>query len=161
MKKSEIAMLCFFLLLCFIVALMGSVWTEESVKTWYVTLNKPSWTPPSFVFPIAWTILYTLMAVAAWMVAINEGDPHKKKVAFIAFGVQLFLNLIWSYLFFSLRSPSLAFIDIVLLEIAILATIWAFYRVRPLAGWLLVPYMLWVTFALCLNGAIVLANRQS
>lgn len=158
LKKNELAMLCFFLLLCLIVGLIGSHWTQESVHTWYLTLRKPSWTPPPFIFPIAWTILYILMGVSAWLIWKTEAPASLKRVAYGAFGVQLFLNFIWSYLFFSLKSPLLGFFDIILLVTAISFTIACFYRIRPLSAYLLIPYLLWVFFALCLNGAILTMN---
>jgi translocator protein len=120
---------------------------------WYAQLDKPAWTPPSWVFGPAWTTLYTLMGIAAWLVWMRPASPARR-VALTVFFVQLVLNAIWTPLFFSARLPGAALIDIILLWLAIVATILLFWRVRPLAGALLIPYILWVSFAAALNFAI-------
>lgn len=138
---------------------LGGIATSSSVSSWYLTLTKPPWNPPSWVFGPVWTLLYILMGVAAWLVwRLGVGDP-KVRVALVLFGVQLLLNLLWSVLFFGLRSPGWALLEIVVLWAFILATLLAFYRLRPAAGLLLVPYQLWVTFATALNTAIWWLNR--
>jgi translocator protein len=120
---------------------------------WYAQINKPSWTPPSWVFGPAWTTLYALMAIAAWMVWMRPATPARR-AALTAFFVQLVLNALWTPLFFGARAPGLALVDIVLLWMAIAATIVLFWRVRPAAGALLIPYILWVSYATALNFAI-------
>ena len=137
------------LLLCVGGGLLAGLITEESVRTWYPTLVKPAWTPPNFVFPIAWTILYALMGIAVWLVW--ESPTSHKNTAFSFFGIQLFLNFIWSYLFFYLYNPGLALLDILLMWIAIVVTIWAFWRHSKIASLLLVPYLVWVSYAFTLN----------
>jgi tryptophan-rich sensory protein len=139
-------------LLCAAVAAAGSYFTAPEIPTWYAGLNKPAWVPPNAAFPIAWTTLYLLMAVAAWL-AWREGGPGAP-AALALFAAQLALNFAWSPLFFRLHWIGLAFADIVVLWVAILATTVQFWRVRPLAGVLLLPYLGWVTFAAALTLAI-------
>jgi tryptophan-rich sensory protein len=150
---ADLPMLAGFLALCFGVAALGGWWTAEGVGTWYRTLRKPSWNPPNWVFGPVWTALYTMMAVAAWLVWRRR---HEARVgpALALFAVQLALNLAWSGLFFAMRRPDLGAIDIAALWAAILATTVAFARVRPVAGALLVPYLLWVSYAGALNVAL-------
>ncbi|GGA83744.1 sensory protein TspO [Arenimonas soli] len=128
---------------------------------WYQVLKKPSWNPPSWLFGPAWTTLYVLLGVGAWLVAREPGpsaDAARPR-SWVSFGLTAALNLAWTPLFFGLRSPALAFVDISLLWAA---TVWmtlSFGRVRPLAGYLQIPMVLWVSFALVLNGTIWLINR--
>lgn len=146
------------LLICYAVAAGGSVFTATSVRDWYPTLIKPSWTPPSWLFGPVWTLLYTMMAVAAWLVWRRHGEAPVG-LALGIFGVQLALNFAWSLLFFGLHRPDLAMLDIVALWLSILATIIIFYRLSTLAALLLIPYLLWVTFASALNYALWHLNR--
>lgn len=147
-----------FLLLCFGVAGLGGYWTSASVGDWYLTLRKPSWNPPSWVFGPVWTILYAMMAVAVWIVWRHRGESGTH-IALALFSVQLALNLAWSGLFFGLRNPLAGFIDIVALWLAIIATMIAFWRISTMAGVMFVPYLLWVSFAAALNLALWLMNR--
>lgn len=125
---------------------------------WYLTLNKPSWNPPGWVFGPVWTLLYTMMAIAAWLVW-RKGGIAKQRRPLTLFAVQLLLNALWTPLFFGLHMLGVAFAEIILLWIAILATILAFRKVSPSAAWLLVPYLLWVTFAAILNATLWWMNR--
>lgn len=126
---------------------------------WFASLAKPTFQPPDWLFGPVWTVLYVAMAVAAWVVQRTAGvDSELRRRAFVLFFVQFALNLAWTPLFFGLRSPGVAFIDICALWIVLLWTLLAFGRVRPLAGYLLLPYLLWVSFALVLNGTIWLMN---
>jgi benzodiazapine receptor len=120
---------------------------------YYAALAKPAWSPPAWVFGPAWTVLYILMAVAAWMVW-RRGGWRAQRGALGLYLVQLALNALWTPLFFGLQNPGLAFAEIVLLWLALAATLVAFFRVDRWAGCLLVPYLLWVTFAAALNFAI-------
>jgi benzodiazapine receptor len=140
-----------FLLICLTTAGLGSLLTLPAIPGWYASLEKPAWTPPNAVFSPVWTTLFVMMAVAAWLVW-RAGSP--RALPLTLFGMQLVLNAGWSGLFFALRSPGLAFAEILLLWAAILATLVAFWRVRPAAGLLLVPYLLWVSYAVALNFAI-------
>lgn len=142
-----------FIALSFGVASLGGYWTSLSQPEWYDQLAKPSWTPPSWLFGPVWSALYLAMAVAAWRVW-RQGGWARQRRPLTLFLVQLFLNLIWSGLFFGLRSPALGMIEIVLLWLAILLTLLAFRRADHLASWLFVPYLLWVTFAAALNFAV-------
>ncbi len=134
-------------------AVTASLLTRPSIPTWYETLNKPSWTPPNWVFGPVWTTLYILMGVAAWLVW-RRGGFAAAALPLSLFLVQLALNAAWSGIFFSWHRPGLAFLEIVILWFAILATLVLFWREKPAAGWLLVPYWLWVGYAAALNGAI-------
>lgn len=138
------------LALCFVAASIGGLATAHSIPNWYVTLNKPSWNPPNWLFGPVWTVLYAMMAVAAWMVWRRAGTQGGS-TALIMFVVQLMLNVLWSVFFFGLRNPALALAEIVLLWFAIAATTYMFWKIRPLAGQLFVPYLLWVSFAAFLN----------
>jgi benzodiazapine receptor len=141
------------------VAAVGGAATASSVSTWYPNIEKPAWTPPSWLFGPVWTLLFIMMGVASWLVWRSGGGDPKVRTALILFGAQLAFNLLWSVLFFGLRRPGLALLEIVVLWAFILATLVAFYRLRPAAGLLLVPYQLWVTFATALNAAVWWLNR--
>jgi tryptophan-rich sensory protein len=140
------------------VAVVGGAATASSVGDWYDGLAKAPWNPPSWLFGPAWTVLYVLMAVAAWLVAREGVDEHDVRVALVLYGVQLALNLAWSLVFFGLRRPGFALVVIVALLVAIAATAVAFHAVSPAAAWLLAPYLAWVAFAATLNGWVALAN---
>lgn len=133
--------------------------TARGVDTWYPTLAKPSFNPPAWVFGPTWTVLYILMGVALFLVWRQGLDTPGVRLALIVFAVQLVLNALWSILFFGMQSPAWAFAEILVLWLAIVATLWAFWRVAPAAGWLLVPYLAWVSFAAVLNGSIWILNR--
>jgi tryptophan-rich sensory protein len=142
-----------FVALCFAAAGLGQALTSPQIEGWYVTLAKPSWTPPDWVFGPVWAALYLSMAVAAWLVWRRDGIACAR-VPLILFCIQLGLNVAWSGLFFGLRSPGLGVIGIGLLLVAIAATLVAFWRRSVVAGVLLVPYLVWVGFASVLNIAI-------
>jgi len=139
-------------------AAIGSVFTAPAIQTWYPTLRKPWFNPPNYIFGPVWTILYTLMGIALFLVWRKGTDTPRVKPALAVFGVQLGLNVLWSVLFFGLRSPLLGLIDIGLLWMAILATIILFFPISVPASLLLIPYVLWVSFAAVLNYFIVRLN---
>jgi tryptophan-rich sensory protein len=141
------------ILLCFAAAGIGSAFTSMSVGTWYRQLAKPQWAPPNWVFGPVWTALYLSMAVAAWLVWRRYGSRGARG-PLLLFAAQLVLNAAWSGLFFGLRNPALAFAEILFLLGAVAATALAFGRCSPLAGLLLIPYLLWGMFATALNFAI-------
>lgn len=145
-----------FLAACFAVLALGGLATASSVGTWYQTLAKPSFTPPDWVFGPVWTTLYILIAAAGWRVWRKTG--FSDRAAFSVYSGQLFLNLLWSILFFGLRQPAFAMIDLIALWIAIAATMRLFARRDRAAAFLLTPYILWVSFAGALNAAIVVLN---
>lgn len=138
------------LALSFGAAALGSVFMPGE---WYAGLRKPSWNPPNWIFGPVWTALYILMAVAAWLVWRRAGWSGAR-TALVLFLAQLFLNALWSPLFFGLKNPLLALVDLVLLWLALLLTLVAFWKIRKLAGALLLPYVAWVTFAGALNFAL-------
>lgn len=129
---------------------IGSIFTAKSVGGWYKTLNYPPLNPPGWIFGPVWTILYVLMGISLYLVWTKE-SVSGKKIAFWIFGIQLGLNILWSVLFFGFQRPDLAFLEIIFLWILIAANIWIFYGISKTAGWLLVPYLLWVSFAAYLN----------
>jgi tryptophan-rich sensory protein len=141
------------LLVCFGVAALGSLATTRSIGDWYAGLQKPPWNPPNWIFGPVWTALYAAMAVAAWLVWQRVG-LRPASGALGLFAVQLVLNAGWSWLFFGLRNPGAAFAEIVLLWVSILLTLLAFRWISPAAGWLMVPYLGWVSFAAALNFTI-------
>ncbi|GMV36321.1 MAG: TspO and MBR [Fimbriimonadales bacterium] len=141
-------------ILCFGVAAVGSRYMPGE---WYESLAKPDWNPPNWVFAPVWTVLYLMMATAAWRVTI-KGPTGSRRMPLLLFVLQLLLNGVWSWLFFGLRSPGLAFTDIVALWVVLLITVACFWRADRLAGLLLIPYFAWVSFALTLNLAIWTLN---
>ncbi|MDD5146028.1 MAG: tryptophan-rich sensory protein [Candidatus Pacebacteria bacterium] len=143
---------------------VGSVFTISSITTWYAALQKPSFNPPNWIFGPAWTALYFLMGIAVFLVwssyaKATDGQTQKRiKIAFGIFGGQLVLNALWSIIFFGLHNPFWAFIEIIVLWLAILWTIFAFYKISRPAAYLLLPYILWVSFASILNFSILILN---
>jgi benzodiazapine receptor len=135
------------LLACFAAAAMGGLFMPGE---WYASLQKPAWNPPGWIFGPVWTALYTMMAVAAWLVW-RQGGWEKQRRPLLIFLAQLTLNALWTPLFFGLHWPGLAFVEILLLWLAIVATIAAFRPVSRPAMLLLVPYLAWVSFAAALN----------
>ncbi len=148
-KGRNLAALGGFLLVCLAVAAFGAQFTPGE---WYARLDKPGWTPPSFVFAPVWTLLYTLMAIAAWRVWMGEG--RERAAALGLFGAQLMVNGIWSWLFFGRHAIGWALLDLLALWILVGVTTVQFFRVDRVAGGLFVPYWLWVTYALSLNVAL-------
>jgi len=145
-------------LVCEGVGLLGGWATQTSVTTWYPTLTKPSFTPPNWLFAPVWTLLYAFMGLAAFLVWRRGLQRMQVRSALTAFGVQLLLNAGWSFAFFGARSPALGLVVILFLWGTLVWTVDRFFRVRRIAGWLLVPYLAWVTYALALNVAIWLLN---
>lgn len=137
---------------------VGSIFTFSSIANWYVYLNKPTLTPPSWIFSPVWTTLFVLMGIGLFLVWKSGWERREVKIAMLAFGIQLVLNTLWSILFFGAENPGLAFIDIVLLWVAILVTIGLFSKISKTAALLLVPYVFWVSFAAYLNYGIWILN---
>lgn len=132
----------------FVAAAIGGRVTDPA---WYLTLERPAWAPPAWLFGPVWTALYFMMGLAAWLIWSRHGFAGAALPLFL---VQLVLNAAWSWIFFGLRRPDLAFAEIVLLWLLVLATLIAFWRRQRVAGLLLAPYLIWVTFAAALNFAI-------
>ena len=150
MDTSDILGLAGFFAVCFATASSGAFFRPG---TWYEDLAKPWWRPPNWLFAPAWSLLYCAIAVSGWLVWRQAGFAGAALPLGI-YTVQLVLNAAWSGLFFGLRRPDIAFGEVVLLWLSILATILAFHPVHAGAAWLLVPYLCWVTFASCLNFSI-------
>lgn len=143
---------------CELVGIVSSFFTISAIAGWYSTLNKPSFAPPNWVFGPAWTLLYFLMGVSFYLIWRQDWKKKKIKTAAMFFLMQLGLNFLWSPVFFGLRSPLLGLINIVVMWILIAITMRKFYPLSRPAFYLLVPYLLWVSFATVLNAAIVLLN---
>jgi tryptophan-rich sensory protein len=139
--------------ICLGAAGIGSLLTIPSIPTWYSTLQKPNWNPPNWIFGPVWTVLYLMMAVAAWLIWRQPGSLDVR-LPLTLFAIQLALNVAWSGIFFRLHLVGAAFLEVTILWIFILATTIAFGFVSRTASYLMVPYLLWVTFASTLNGTI-------
>lgn len=142
------------LVICGVAAGIGGLATATSVGGWYQTLERPAFAPPNWLFGPVWTVLYGLMAVSAFLVWRQGWPAREAKIALALFGAQLALNVLWSVVFFGLQAPGAAFVELVMLWLAILAWLLSSWRVSRLAGLLIVPYLAWVTFAGVLNAAI-------
>ncbi len=150
--------LCVFVAICFLAAGIGSWFTAASVKSWYPGLMKPAGTPPAWVFGPVWSTLYLLMGVAAWLVW-RQRTVANVTIALALFFAQLALNTTWSFVFFGLRQPGLALLDILALLGAIVATMTTFVQLYRPAFWLMTPYAAWVLYATYLNFGIWRLNR--
>jgi benzodiazapine receptor len=134
---------------CNLIGSIGALWTASDGE-WYQNITKPSFNPPSWVFGPVWTLLFTLMGVALYLVWISPSSSVRT-IALVLFGVQFVFNVLWSYLFFGSNNPLWALIEIFILLVFIVATGVYFYWVNKFAGYLLIPYFLWVSFASFLN----------
>jgi len=146
-RLRDLGGLALWVIACFGAAAIGGLFPPGA---WYASLNKPSWNPPSWLFGPVWSALYTMMAVAAWLVW-RRGGFAAQRTPLALFVVQLALNAAWSPLFFGLQWAGVAFAEMMLLWLAIVATLISFRRANPVAGWLLAPYLAWVSFAAVLN----------
>lgn len=151
--------LIFSLVLCQLVGIIGGLFNAATIRTWYLTLNKPPFNPPNWVFGPMWITLYLLMSIALFLVWTTDSPGKAKQIAMIFFFIQLAINMAWSFLFFYLKSPILGLIDIIALLVFILLTIWKFFPVNRAAGYLMLPYLLWVGFAAILNYSIWTLNN--
>jgi benzodiazapine receptor len=157
--SKKLLKIIFSLLICQLAGLIGAIFNGTAVKTWYAYINKPGFTPPNWIFGPVWITLYLLMGISLFLVWNADIDTKAKQTALVLFFIQLILNTLWSYFFFYLQSPLYGLIEIVILSIFIILTILRFFPIRPLAGFLLVPYALWVGFAAALNYSIWHLNR--
>lgn len=151
MFRNQWVVLAGLLAVCLAVGFLAGLVTQPAVETWYQTLVKPSWTPPDSVFAPVWTLLYILMAVAAWLVWRTGIDV---KPAMLLFFSQLALNFAWSFLFFGARSPWLGLVCIGMLLVTVAICTFVFWRITKPAGLLFMPYLLWIGFAAALNFAV-------
>ncbi len=158
-KQKRIAGLAVWLVIVFIAAAIGGAASVQA-GPFYMQLVRPDWAPPPSIFGPVWTVLYASMGIAAWLVW-RVGGFLRAKAALSLFLAQLALNSLWSWLFFGWHYGALAFTDIMVLWALIIATVIAFWRVRPLAGALLVPYLMWVSFACALNFSVWQLNPQA
>lgn len=159
MKTKQAAKLIASLLLPLAVGGIAGIFTAEAIPGWYATLNKPSFSPPNWVFGPVWTTLYIAMGISFFMIW-NMDASKARNQAIGVFMVQLFLNFCWSFFFFHFKMIGIALIDIVALWIMIVVMIFQFYRLKPLAAFINIPYLLWVSFATALNAAYFLLNRS-
>jgi tryptophan-rich sensory protein len=148
-----------FIVICELAGIIGSVFTASSISGWYTTLVKPPFNPPGWVFGPVWTILYAMIGLAAYLV--YEKGPRRPEVrkALTVFAIQLVLNALWSIVFFGARQILGAVVEIILLWVMILLTIRLFSRISKAAAYLLVPYLLWVSFASVLTASLYMLNR--
>ena len=157
-KKDDIVKLVISILIPLIAGFIGSFATFDGITNFFNVLNKPAWTPPAWAFAPIWTTLFILMGIALFLVWKKGFERQDVKIAMAIFGVQLILNILWSVIFFGLRSITGGLIEIIFLWIAILINIIVFYRISKAAGILLIPYIVWVTIASYLNYTIYLLN---
>ena len=157
MKIKDILKLVISIVFCQLAGFLGSLFTTPTIPTWFKTLNKPFFTPPNWIFSPVWISLFILMGISLFMVWRKQDHP-RFKMTLIFFLIQLILNILWSVAFFGLRSPLLGLIDIILLWGAILLTIQHCLRVSRMAGFLLLPYIIWVSFAVGLNFSLWILN---
>ncbi len=139
-----------FVVVCQAAGAIGSIFTAPNVKTWFATINRPEIAPPNWVFAPVWTLLFALMGIAAWLVW-KKRDQKQAQDGLALFFIQLFFNVMWSALFFGNQNIAAALSEIIVLWLAILLTILQFKKVSSPAAWLMLPYILWVTFAAYLN----------
>jgi tryptophan-rich sensory protein len=158
MASQRWLVLLLFIAVTFAAAGIGGAATASSVNTWYPTLVKPSWNPPSWIFGPVWSSLYLLMAVAAWRVWRHTEHPGRRAALAWYFG-QLVLNALWSCLFFGLRNPGLAFAEVIVLWASLVVVLLKFARIDRPASLLWLPYLAWVSFATVLNGTVWWLNR--
>lgn len=157
-KGSGIGKLAASILIVFIVGFLGSLATTTELATWYLTLTKPVWNPPNWAFGSIWTTLYILMGIALYLVWREGLYRRQVKIALIVFAVQLFLNFLWSVIFFTFHSILGALLSIIILWISIVTNIIIFYRISKPAGIILLPYLIWVSIATYLNYSIYILN---
>ena len=139
------------ILLPMIIGGISGSFTSASINTWYVTLNKPWFNPPNWIFAPVWTLLYLMMGIAFYIIWKSEAVNAVKQTAVILFSAQLLVNFLWSLIFFYLKHPGWAMLDIILMWILIVATIFSFGKISSTAAWLMLPYICWVSFAMILN----------
>ena len=158
MKIKNVPKLVYSIVICQLAGVIGSFFTFPSISTWYAALEKPSFNPPNWIFSPVWITLFILMGVSLYLVWSQGTKTKYVKIALTLFGIQLSLNILWSIIFFGLKSPFFAFIEIAILWVAISLTIFKFSKISKTAAYLLIPYILWVSFAAVLNFSIWVIN---
>ena len=158
MKTKKISKLIIAIIICQSAGIIGSLFTTQSISTWYDAIQKPTFTPPNWVFGPVWITLFTLMGISLYLVWEKGLRNKNVKSSLFVFFIQLVLNSLWSILFFGLQSPFYAFVEIIILWAAIAVTIIKFYKISRKAGLILVPYIMWVSVALMLNYYVWVLN---
>ena len=154
----EILRLIVSIVIVFLAGAVGTVYTLKEITTWYVTLAKPSWTPPNWAFGPIWTALYILIGISLYLVWREGLDRRDVRIALLVFATQLILNVVWSLIFFGTHNIFGGLVLVILLWISILANIIVFYRISQPAGLILIPYLIWVSIASYLNYSVFLLN---
>lgn len=157
-EKKKWGSLLLFIGVCLIIEVVSSIFTMESVDGWYLTLRKPFWTPPGWVFGPVWTILYISIAVSGWLVYVSKAPKKYIYKGLAIWGFELLFNFIWSFFFFYLQSTILGLIDIIILDVLVLINILYFWKISKVAGAILLPYFFWILYATTLNAGIYLMN---
>jgi len=157
-KAKDFIAAVMFVVLCFLAGALGSVYTYPSIPTWYAALNKPYFNPPNFLFGPVWTLLYLLMGISAAIVWSKSDKNKSVDTAINIFMLQLGLNTLWSIIFFGYHRLFFALVEIILLWLAILWCTIAFFKISKPAGWMMIPYILWVSFAAVLTASVWLLN---
>lgn len=155
MKPREIGVLLIFVIACELAGAIGTIATVSNIATWYATLAKPAFSPPNWVFGPAWTVLFALMGISLYLIYRSK---KKDDSAYLAFAAQFALNILWSFAFFGAYSPFYGLVVIALLWLAIAYAIFRFYQISKTAAYLLIPYLLWVSFAAVLNYSVFVLN---
>jgi benzodiazapine receptor len=158
MKSANILKLIASLILPLGIGVISGIFTTDAIPGWYETLNKPSFNPPNQVFGPVWTTLYFLMGISLFLIWKQSLSKERNR-AILVFMIQLILNFGWSFLFFYCHQIGLALAEIILLWLSIVTMILIYYRIRPLAAYINIPYLLWVTFATILNAAYYFLNK--
>ena len=149
--------LLIFILICQLAGIMGSFFTTSQITDWYASLQKPSFTPPNWLFGPVWITLFTLMGISLYWIWGKRLERNFRRAIFF-FGLQFVLNILWNFFFFGLESPLFGFIEIILLWITIAITIFEFYKLSKKAGLILLPYIIWVSIATALNYYVLVLN---
>ncbi len=157
MSKTNIAKLIISLIIPLSVGAVAGMFTSQAVPVWYVALNRPSFSPPNWMFGPVWTTLYILLGISFFLIW-KEDTSKQRNLAIKIFSLQMLLNFAWSFIFFYFNMIGAAFIEIILLWISIVTMIYLFYKIKPLAAYLNIPYLCWVSFASVLNGGYYFLN---
>ncbi len=158
MNKSQIIKLLISVILPLGLGAIAGMFTAEAVPEWYASLNRPSFNPPNWVFGPVWTTLYLIMGISLFLIWKQNAGKESKQ-AIIIFFLQLLLNFLWSFIFFYFNMIGLALVEIILLWISIVIMLILFYRIKPIAAYINIPYLLWVSFATILNASYYFLNR--
>ena len=157
MNKSELFKLLVSLILPLGVGAVAGIFTAQGVQEWYLTLNRPSFNPPNWIFAPVWTTLYILMGISLFLIWKLE-TSKARNFAILAFTIQLLFNFAWSFIFFYFNMLGIALIEIILLWVSIVTMLVLFYKIKPITAYMNIPYLLWVSFASLLNGAYYMLN---